>query len=274
MAESTDWGAVRAAYEGTTLSLRALAAQFGISSENTIRRKRDREGWTRDEAAIAQKTAQAVVEHVRGDVRSAHVDVRMRTGEGDADPALAGVRESSVRTDGPKRPPDAVVSVVHADVREAAGPVDLVAEQVKAQARQLKQARAGIATASMFFELLREIASGQVHSPEFRDAQSRLTAINLDKDTLSSLVKSFTGMFEACVKLERTALGLDAAPGVRKGEEGAPAAGAHTGPITPDMLAAMRLMGEDMLMGLRTAAVQVSRQGLPPAPPTIEGQAE
>src|SRR5690348_16788733 len=48
------WAAVRRDYEIQPIGLRALARRYGIRSDNQIRRRRDKEGWQRDETAIAR----------------------------------------------------------------------------------------------------------------------------------------------------------------------------------------------------------------------------
>jgi hypothetical protein len=49
------WSAVRRDYETSLIGLRALARRYGIRSDNQIRRRRRKEGWQRDKAAIVAR---------------------------------------------------------------------------------------------------------------------------------------------------------------------------------------------------------------------------
>lgn len=57
---SADWAVIRADYEHG-LSLRALAAKYGVS-KTTLIRKRDSEGWTTDRTAGPRTTNQAQID--------------------------------------------------------------------------------------------------------------------------------------------------------------------------------------------------------------------
>jgi len=48
-----DWDAARLDYETTDVGWRALAARYGIKSDNTLRRRATAEGWRRDHLAIS-----------------------------------------------------------------------------------------------------------------------------------------------------------------------------------------------------------------------------
>jgi hypothetical protein len=52
MGATVPWPAIRHAYETTPISFRRLAAEYGIRSNNTIRRRIKREGWQRDGRAL------------------------------------------------------------------------------------------------------------------------------------------------------------------------------------------------------------------------------
>ena len=62
-----NWSQIREEYETTPIPIRQLARRWGIASENTLRRRRDYEGWNREQKQITANlvTAEQLTARVR-----------------------------------------------------------------------------------------------------------------------------------------------------------------------------------------------------------------
>ena len=279
-----DWAQVRREWEGTTVTDVELAHRWGFASRTSIVRRRVREGWARSEGELVAQIAERALglpvapadtrgaAGVSSSVSSTQCDTpaathgRPRGGEKQAE---SGLRSRQV-SHSPEKSSIGVEDIALETERVTGALVptdDLAAVRVRAVRRQLLQAQRMIETAAAFIGHLNTIATHELlgeaddsFSAEVAIARSRLQAVNMAKDSTSSLMKAFTGMMEAGVKMERLALGLDTEPqnaGDRTPEKEPWNQSGEA--MSPRIRRALEMMTEDKLKNLGRAATEVSR---------------
>ena len=291
-ARDVDWVAIRQEWENSDVTDAQLATLWGFGSKTTIARRRTGEGWTRNLAAVADALAASAVReagvpgpvsrHVSGHVSAGHMGAS-GTNTPAQNAATAGVGAFGVSRNGANRGSGAEgdEDLAHggegyhlepvADRGGLGAPDDLVRARVRVKARQIRSSERMIETSELFIDLLHTIATASLSSPlghqAIEDAKLRLQAINPDKDSVSTLVKSFQSMAEGGFKLLRQALGMDlderkpAAAGAGQGD------GPHASSGAPQLMGrALELMDEGTLMKIRDVTVQLGRMS-----PLIEG---
>lgn len=272
-----DWGLIREEYENTMISLRGLASRYGITAENTIRRRRDSEGWTRDPEAIARNVvAEAVA---------------LRDAGGDP-PPVQNVRTPAPNVRSPEpcahRPPEMPEKQVQdlyleqteglfqgQDVRSQRGgwtPISPLAGPAAAAARAQASGKGVVrahaeATTRHLALADRMARAGCMVSDTLEiylttdDHVLRNRAANLlmlsDKDGLGGAMDRIVRCMGASIKEERLALAMDGRV-AETGNGGGSRVPAHV----ERLLSEMPL---DLMMYLRQAALEATR-----ARPTIE----
>lgn len=218
-----DWAAIRKEYETTDISDLALSKRWGFRSGTSITRKRQHEGWTRDlEAVTGVLVTRAIADTAHDPKRHTHTP---HTHTAPQQNQASGVEEDfdvcANPGNGPGRSADARAHAQAGETDDVLNTaIDLAAIRSAAIRRQLDAAAEMQKLGRALIDCMLQVATAPVEAGgKYVDARARLTAINAEKDSLSTLMKAASGLLSDATKIERQALGLEAA----KGEEEAPA---------------------------------------------------
>ena len=257
------WVKIRHEWEKVGLSDRTLANRWGFKSGNSILRRRNAEGWTRDIESVTTRLVTQAVANV-GDVsEGAHAPTKPRTQAPQASPIsknmLNGTEHRAIsyltRDSGVKGRQVAQRDLDDAqDMRTARG---LAEVHAKAIADQVEISDAGVSVVNAILGHLTVILTS-LDMDEVKDSRDRLLAINPDKDTMAGHMKAAGVLMEQSIKIKRMALAMDV---MRDAEPPLPPAGR-----TEEII---KRLDVDTLMKMRQTALEVSRMS-----PTISGDEE
>jgi hypothetical protein len=226
-APSFPWAAIREAYETEPISLRQLAARFGVS-ESRIRARRDREGWTAEPKVVIERRLRrmgrpalgAIAELAKmkvtarpASVRTAHAATDLDTDRNGGNPPMSDA-EPPPKGENPAQLPSSSSPVVRnpADPpghSSASDPAEARMRKRQAAARlgQLESGKAWRELGLQFLGLARTLLT-EPDEQELIDIKMLLTSL-WERHSLVSILRTAVQLIMAGVATENAAVELN-----------------------------------------------------------------